>query len=105
MMIQITREQLIDLSREIQDFLPEFDGVIRDDYSGRFMYGRTCVAFVTDGPIKLHGAVCAILAAAEAKAEEAGLDYTSVAWYDLTPNTDSMGRSSILYYPNLEVID
>lgn len=104
-MITISREQLIDLSEQIQDFLPEFGGVIRDDYSGRSMYGNTCVGFVTDSAVQLHGAVCAILAAAEAKAEESGLDYTDVFWYDLTPETDSMGRSSILYYRNLQVMD
>lgn len=73
------------------------------EYSGRGMYGNKCVGFVTDSPIVLHGAICAILAEQGKDAEFDGNDFPEVAWFDLIPETDSMGRSSILYYRNLSI--
>lgn len=67
------------------------DGDVRVDYSGRGMYGTTCVGFVIDG-------------------SEFGLaitmyDVLGEDVRDLTPSTDNMGRSTIVYFPNLHLAE
>jgi hypothetical protein len=92
------REALEDLSA------PELEFQVREDYSGRGMYESACVGFVTDSPLELHGAICAILVEANAEWDEDS-DFHGLDWFLLKPRTDSMGRSSILYYPNLHLVD
>ena len=60
------------------------DVEVREDYSGRGMYGETCVGLVVEDTADL-------LATGFAAAEE-GIDYRA-----LPKRTDSMGRSIIVY--------
>lgn len=84
----ITREQL----DQLVSLLDLEDEDVRDDYSGRGMYSDTCLGFVTDKSDVRIGI---------AFAEVFGFD---TAW-DLTANVrnDSMGRSSIVYFPGIKV--
>lgn len=104
--MDITRTQLDALVDDLYDLSqPELEFEIRDDYSGRGMSGKTCLGFVTDNVTTLHGAICAILARAEATGEVSGDFYEGPNWWELRASSDNMGRSGILYYPNLNVVD
>jgi hypothetical protein len=103
--MEITRKQLEALISEIHDLwnAPEFD--VREDYSGRGMYGNECIGFVTDEPFKVHGAICAILSHIETQLDCDGEAYDGPNWTDFVPLTDSMGLSSIVYYPQISIVD
>ena len=78
----------------IEKFCNERDGCsFRSDYSGRFMYGRTCVGIVIDDRVyETIVALCDFL-------HESGIECVS----DMlgTIHSDSMGLSQIIYCPNL----
>lgn len=106
--MKITQSQLDDLISRLYDISNlDTEIEVRTDYSGRGMYDTQCVGFTTDNPVKLHGAICAILAESTATAELEAYDsdFEGIDWYRLQPSTDGMGLSSILYYRNLQVTD
>jgi hypothetical protein len=104
--MQMTNAQLNDLIDTLHGFSrPMIEFEMRDDYSGRGMYGKACLGFTTDSPLALHGAICAILAEQERDADNDGEIYEGICWYELSPATDSMGLSSILYYPNVQIAE
>ncbi len=78
----------------IEKFCNERDGCsFRTDYSGRFMYGRTCVGIVIDdGVYETIVSLCDFL-------HESGIECVS----DMlgTIHSDSMGLSQIIYFPDL----
>lgn len=75
----------------------DYDSHVRPDYSGRGMYGSTTPAIVSDAPEALIG-----WAIAAAMIDAHDDDYSVSAIEDakqLIPmRSDSMGRSSIVYY-------
>jgi hypothetical protein len=76
----------------------------RTDYSGRGMYGKTCVGIVTDAPIAYLAMGLGVILADMAEADDLfTVDDALFEWYDLQTATDSMGLSTILYFPNLSV--
>lgn len=67
-------------------------------YSGRAMYGRQCVGVTTDDPFALIGDMLqALLDRGETDGE---LEMIRTLLKDT--RTDSMGRSSIVYWPEVE---
>ena len=78
----------------IEKFCNETNGCsFRADYSGRFMYGRTCVGIVIDDRFyETIVALCDFL-------HESGIECVS----DMlgTIHSDSMGLSQIIYFPDL----
>ena len=78
----------------IEKFCNETNGCsFRADYSGRFMYGRTCVGIVIDDRVyETIVSLCDFL-------HESGIEYVS----DMlgTIHSDSMGLSQIIYFPDL----
>ena len=78
----------------IERFCTERDECsFRSDYSGRFMYGRTCVGIVIDDRVyETIVSLCDFL-------HESGIEYVS----DMlgTIHSDSMGLSQIIYFPDL----
>jgi hypothetical protein len=86
-----------DVISNLRDFDLEFE--VRE-YSGRGMYGKNCVGFTTDRPYDLLIALVIILK-----------DLTEDDTYDDLPDADdlfgsvamdSMGLSSIIYFPGWE---
>ena len=64
-----------------------------ESYSGRAMYGKRCVSISGDS-ISEWGLAIALASAAP---------HYGVDVYDIPePNTDSMGRSFIMYWPQIE---
>lgn len=83
-------------------------GDLRPDYSGRGMYGATCLGFVTDeGSAAFQMALAEILAPellGLGDDDEVGLDEVKEAMEELgKPSSDSMGRSAIYYYRQTQV--
>lgn len=74
----MTREEKITAIREVAD---EVGGTIRDSYSGRGMYGKTCYGIVCDDPT-----MCIEAAA------ERGIRGSS---------RDSMGKDYIVYWTSV----
>lgn len=75
---------------------------IRTDYSGRAMYGKTCLGIVTD--MSGWGLAAEVRNALEYTSwaeEEDFLDYILTH----EPRTDSMGRGTIYYWPGVQVIE
>lgn len=65
----------------IEEVAIEIDGEIRNNYSGRFMYGETC-----------YGIVCAEPTSCIEEAASRGLRGAK---------TDNMGREFIVYWPSV----
>lgn len=85
----------------IESFLSEYEE-IRSDYSGRGMYGKTCFGIVTDNlPRTLMEIAAGIVDYSDADSGE-GVDLV----LDLAGVVcvDSMGLSSIVYFPGFDLI-
>ena len=92
---------------ELESMLDEGD--LRPDYSGRGMYGVTCLGFTTDGgPGKFQMQLAKILAPRYLHLD---LDYGDPDLDEIEetldalgdPNCDSMGLSTIYYYRSIQV--
>lgn len=109
MKFKIDQETLEDILSRIGDEVLSSiacDFSARTDYSGRGMYGNTCIGFVIDAnPIYLAMGIGSILRDMENNEELVDVDGNYFGWYDLRVETDSMGLSSILYFPNLSIAD
>jgi hypothetical protein len=71
-----------DQIEEIKSLASTFGGTFDPYYSGRSMYGKTCLGVITDDPDVL-------------KEEAAGLGIRGA-------REDNMGRQYIVYWPSLE---
>lgn len=95
-MDQTINRQTIEQALYDADLEPEED--LRDDYSGRGMYGRNCFGFVTSiaGLARFFAALGALAAEDEELEQLPG---------DLARNlsSDSMGRDTIFYFPNFQL--
>lgn len=81
----------------------EYAGVeIREDYSGRAMYGERCIGIVGD-VADLVRVVAEAQAIVTQEAEEDSLSPLTSATRIPGPKSDSMGREAIFYWPDLRV--
>lgn len=67
-----------------------------EDYSGRGMYGRRCMAITCDNPLNTLCGLFAYIVDSDEK-----LDGYSIQCALGEPKQDSMGMNSILYFPKL----
>lgn len=102
--IQISREDLRRIVYEAEiPFDDDIEEVVRYDYSGRGMYGRSCV-----GIIGTFGDAYRFLNGLRATASEPiaeGLDEYAVDELADETKTDDMGYSTIYYWPTLQAVD
>lgn len=94
----------------LRDELPDLnESDIRTDYSGRGMYGRTCIGVVGSDPILFAFQLAVLIARGEAGLEDGEDDQLTP--FDIrsaleeigAPSTDSMGYQTIHYWPNITV--
>lgn len=102
-MAEINRNYFDGLVSQLYDFGLEFD--VRENYSGRGMYGEECIGFVTDDPSKLLISLGAILAVDERDADDSGATYEGIYYYDLSPRMDNMAFDTIVYFPNISITE
>lgn len=75
----------------IKEFCDEYGYDFRDDYSGRYMFGETCIGIVGDNTTL----ICMQLT--DYLNDEGCEDIISKLG---TPRTDNMGMSYIVYFPD-----
>jgi|SRR3954465_9863869 len=102
-----TAEELDNFLNMLYDLscLSDQEVEMRTDYSGRGMYGKTCVGFTTDSAIQLAMAIATTLADLARYAYDDGNQPTYPEWFELHTATDSMGRSTIVYFPNWQLAE
>lgn len=96
--VELTRSQLDDALEIAQIFPEEDEDVVRENYSGRGMYGRTCVGIVV-GCTQLAFKFFAALAMEDVAGPDVAFQLAEQA------QTDSMGRDMIVYFPRLTLIN
>lgn len=100
--VVLTQDQWNDLSAALE--MSGLSTDVRSDYSGRSMYGRTCIGFVTDVSLVDFG----IRLVAELQTLNEVNQYQE-DWKDFDIEdfhgscTDNMGYSTIVYFPNISV--
>ncbi|TXH53642.1 MAG: hypothetical protein E6Q97_12815 [Desulfurellales bacterium] len=82
------------LEDELLGYLDDLD--VRTDYSGRGMYGETCLGLVTSQPMAILGWRFALVL------DELGLDPYEVL---VKARTDSMGYDTITYFPGVTLAE
>ena len=91
------------LTQNQTSFLSEFcdnEGLeFREDYSGRGMYGKTCIGFVgTFSEFELGMRLAAAIAE-----DDCLHDMDKIETELMNPATDSMGLDTIIYWTNLRM--
>jgi len=81
----------------IKEFCDNQDLDYRDDYSGRGMYGRNCVAIVCNSPLATLSNLFAYIV--DSKDDIEGCEVEEVLG---EPMQDNMGMSNILYFPHIK---
>jgi hypothetical protein len=80
----------------LKEFANEYDCKLRTNYSGRGMYGKSCIGFVTDlSPFSL-GLELALFLNREDRTEMVD------TFSQTRVNEDSMGLSNIIYFPSIQ---
>lgn len=111
MTIEITQAQLAELAERL-DIVEGDDDSLRSDYSGRGMYGRTCLGYVGDDPAGATLELARIVAYQEDPDMDESeytfdqvMDVLRMAMDELgQPSRDSMGLSTIYYWTRVQVI-
>lgn len=109
MTIQINRRQFDDLVVAIND-AEDNDVDVRDDYSGRAMYGSACIGYVGDEPVRFALELAAVIAGEAVgyyiDGSKPDVDDIRDAFEEIgSMRSDSMGRSSIWYWPEVVVAE
>lgn len=101
MHIELSPEQLDQLDQAVYD--DDGEG-LRTGYSGRGMFGRQCIGYVGDNPIRFAFELAVILAIAESEEPDIAVDeheIREVIDRIGAPHSDNMGRTTIWYWPNI----
>ncbi len=103
MRIHITQEDVDTLAQFVDEYDP--DDAFRTDYSGRGMFGSTCFGYVGEDVSLVSFELAVVIAHLNNGGDEPSLDDIRSAMADLgSPRTDSMGRSTIYYWPNVSIV-
>ena len=91
----------------VLDAVLEIDGAtLRDDYSGRFMYGKTCKAIVLEHPTqsfayKFFADWIEVLRKNASTEAEFNLHLDVLLELQNDVKVDQMGKGQVLYFPSL----
>lgn len=105
----ISREVLLDAMDRAAlayDYLDDYSEAIRDDYSGRGMYGQVCVALSVDRLQDALAVVAALAVSVAVNTDEKDGDGEDIAVeIGRAAQLDSMGRGQIVYWPGWTLAD
>lgn len=89
------------LKELIKEFCEESDYELYEDYSGRFMYGRTCIGIVTD--VNPLGLMYDLTAYIFWNLDEVEIEANNQDIREFIGNAkmDNMGLEKIIYFPSL----
>ena len=79
----------------------DLDCQVRNDYSGRNMYGRKCIAIQCDSPLSLIGQILNNVRDYEDVDNEIEEIFSLFAETDI--RTDNLGLDKLLYFPSVSV--
>lgn len=88
--MKVTYNKLMEIA--VEAGIPE--EAVRTDYSGRYMYGATCVGFDLSGASEM-------LSLGAALRNEC--DVETLEQFESAATTDSMGMGIVVYFPGIEV--
>jgi len=105
--VKITKSQvdeIIDIMRNMFDVETD-DETFRSDYSGRGMYGKTCIGFVISSRAQLAlGAAIAITFNGMKDDEDIDEDELELGYQMITRSrADTMAFDVIVYFPDVEL--
>ena len=83
----------ISVRKRIENFAKEYEYSFEENYSGRYMFGRTCIGVTGDGDLKTD--------LFEFLVSE-GLSTSRARQIVNSAKTDSMGLEMILYFPTIK---
>lgn len=95
--MKITEVQVAEIKRIMFETLGASEPQLHANYSGRGMFGKTCVGFV----VKPHEPAALGAAVALALADHPELVRNMM----LSLNSDDMGRNTIVYFPTVTLED
>lgn len=75
---------------------------VRWDYSGRYMYGKTCFGFTAD--LISFGAFMVQLGMAQVEWEASEQPLANLHLFVNDVRTDDMGRRTIYYWPSIRIV-
>jgi hypothetical protein len=103
MTVTLTREAFNVLEQVTWDCTP--DGRLRDNYSGRRMFGRSCLGLVVDDLSELIRWMFGVANAVDGEEAEVSENLQEFVEYLGTQRTlhDSMGLQQIFYWSGVEV--
>lgn len=87
-----------DIKELIRGFCEDEDLAYREDYSGRGMYGKTCVGITCDRPLSVLVSIFAYIM--ESNDELSGDEVKHILG---EPYEEAMGTRHILYFPSLKM--
>ena len=96
----------------LADFADQFDAQIVSDYSGRGMYGQTCIGFITNynnpNLFQLGFNLCSFIFNELANNNDDDNEMLNELLDTLSrcsASTDSMGLDTIIYFPTIQYKD
>ena len=103
-MITLTPQQVQDLEYAMNDADLDIDQ-LRRDYSGRFMYGRTCIGIVGTSRDLMRFALLVMPQVVDElqTGDRDVIPQVPEEWLDI--RTDDMGRDMIFYWPSVQAPD
>ncbi|WAB09251.1 hypothetical protein SEA_LITTLEMUNCHKIN_75 [Gordonia phage LittleMunchkin] len=91
----------IDTAASWADFDTEED--VRTDYSGRGMYGKTCIGYTGENPAAFIAALVTAVMTREQNDTIDAVELIEALGQIGRPGVDSMGLSTITYWPSLHL--
>ena len=96
------------MSRKLFDTLGEYELDVRDDYSGRFMYGATCFAIDVDRvSTAVYDFINILQEMLEIEVDEELIEevkeFLDYDWSSADIRTDNMGLGYVVYFPDITV--
>lgn len=105
----VSREVLLDAMNRADlsyDYLEDYEDAIRDDYSGRGMYGDECAAVSVDRLQDAMALTAALAVSILINTDEEDGDAEDIAVeLGRAAQLDGMGRGHILYWPGWTLTD
>lgn len=101
MTITVTPAQLAEIENM---FDVDIEDEVRTDYSGRGMFGRSCLAYTGGSPTEFTAALALVILQSRG-GEEGAWELFEVIGEIGDGSHDSMGRGSITYWPHITVTE
>lgn len=83
---------------QVNELRVEFGEDLRTGYSGRAMYGKTCIGYTGEDPVIFTIKLAYLMAGGDISVDELIEELEDLG----AAHTDSMGRGTIYYWPHVQ---